>query len=48
MGLESGFALESTEVEAIAAAGIENNVVRSRVDGFRDRQTLMLRKPPVM
>ena len=33
MGLTSGSALESTEVETIAAAGIENHVAGSRVDG---------------
>ncbi len=48
VGLTSGSALESTEVETIAAAGIENHVAGSRVDGFRDRQTLMLGNPPVM
>ncbi len=48
MGLTSGSALQSTEVETVAAAGIENHVAGSGVDGFRDRQTLMLGKPPVM
>jgi hypothetical protein len=48
MGLEPGFALESAEVETIAAAGIENHIVGSRGDGFRDRNALLLRKPPVM
>ena len=48
MGIARGFALESAEIETIAAAGIENHVVASRGDGFRNRQTLMPGEPPVM
>ncbi len=43
MGIEPRFALESAEVEAIAAAGIENHVAGSGADGFRDREALMRR-----
>lgn len=48
MRIAPGIALESAEVETIAAAGIENHVAGSRGDGFRDGQTLMLSKSPVM
>ena len=48
MGIEAGFALESAEVETIPAAGVENHVIGSRSDGLPDRQSLLLRKAPVM
>jgi len=48
MSFAPGVALESAQVETIAATGVEDHVGRSRIDDLRYRQTLMLRAPSVV